>query len=359
MASSEKTKPKLIDTLLDKRKNINKKTLLIIVFFTGVVFIFATYAWLSASLNVQVKKFDMKVSSDSGLFISIDGIEYSETVSISINSIINDLRTVYPSNTNQWASGGLWPVSSNGIKNSDNNKFSVFSGEVGKEKGNISNAKKYLNTRLIKEDRSNATNQFMAFDIFLKNVSGSPLSDNLYFNSDTFIDFTEDTHDDNKESMLGIINSFRIGIIKMASVNLKADTNTVQNLGCNNNCQMLIYEPNSLNHSAVSIEKAQPLGIELIDGIYRPTYAVIAEGVKLQHTNGQEGTGIPLDTAHFASQNTIKDFDNPIYQIPSGITKMRVYIWLEGQDVDSLETNSVGASINISIGLIKDLAGYE
>ena len=53
-----------------------------------------------------------------GLFISLDGVNFSDTVEISYDSIINDIKTNYPTNTNQWASGGLWPASSNGIKTS-------------------------------------------------------------------------------------------------------------------------------------------------------------------------------------------------------------------------------------------------
>ena len=37
---------------------------------------------------------------------------------------------------------------------------------------------------------------------------------------------------------------------------------------------------------------------------------------------------------------------------------MRIYVWLEGQDIDSLETNSEGAPIFLAIDLLKDLAGY-
>ena len=97
----------------------------------------------------------------------------------------------------------------------------------------------------------------------------------------------------------------------------------------------------------------------ITDGTYNPTYAIISEGSSLQHSNGQEGTGIPLDTAHFALQNTITTFANPIFQIPNGITKVRAYVWIEGQDIDSLETYSKGAAITIAINLIKDLSGYN
>ena len=37
---------------------------------------------------------------------------------------------------------------------------------------------------------------------------------------------------------------------------------------------------------------------------------------------------------------------------------MRVYVWLEGQDIDSLETDSQGAEVSISISFVKDTQGY-
>jgi hypothetical protein len=128
---------------------------------------------------------------------------------------------------------------------------------------------------------------------------------------------------------------------------------------CNNACQVIIYEPNSLSHSLGSTQRAKEKSINLIDGQYMPSYGVIAEGTNLEQTNGQLGTGIPLDTAHFALQKTIRNFEDPIFAIPNGITKLRVYVWIEGQDVDSLETNSKGAVLAIAINFVKDLAGYQ
>jgi hypothetical protein len=51
----------------------------------------------------------------------------------------------------------------------------------------------------------------------------------------------------------------------------------------------------------------------------------------------------------------------PMYQfeIPNGITKARVYVWIEGQDVDSLETDSEGAEVEIGIDFTKDTAGWD
>lgn len=341
-------------------RKINKKLLIFITFLTTILLIISSYAWLSASLDVKIKFFDLKVSTDNGLFISLDGVNFSDTVEVSYDSIINSIKSTYPSNTNQWASGGLWPASSNGIKTSDNDKFDMYLGEVSKFRLKTRN-RKFLNTKLISEDKSSSNNIFISFDIFLKNVSGSPNSDNLFFSDGTGIDFEDGTSDEIKESMSNIMNSMRLGVVKIGSVSTKSAVSAIQSIKCNNGCSSLIYEPNKTSHSVDSITKAKDYGITLEDGKYMPTYGVIGAGTYLEHTNGQEGSGIPLDTEHFQLQNTITDSDfiNPIYQIPDGITKMRVYVWIEGQDIDSLETNSKGAKIYVSINFEKDLAGYE
>jgi hypothetical protein len=354
---NKKSKKKSINSFIDKMKS---NSLFIITLFTGVLLIVSSYAWLSASLNVKIKFFDLSVSTDNGLFISLDGVEYSDSIEISLNSVINDLRATYPNHTNQWAAGGLWPVSSNGIKTPNNDKFDIYIGEISRYKLKLRN-RKFLNTRLGSEDNYSSYNAYIAFDIFLKNVSGSPKSDNLYLTEGTFVDYEEDTPEDIRESMRNLMNSMRFGFVKIGSLPSKSDIRAIQNMKCNNECQMVIYEPNHLMHSQWSIDKAAEYNITLVDGVYSPTYGVINEGTFLEHTNGHEGTGIPLDTEHFALQNTIKfeDFINPIFQIPNAVTKVRVYVWIEGQDIDSLETNSKGAAIYISIDLEKDLAGYE
>lgn len=374
----------------DKKNNFN--LLLMATFFTGVLLIFSSYAWFYASLDVKVDFFKMEVSDEVGLFISLDGINYSNSVNISQDTIIDKLQNTYPNNTNQWASNGLIAVSSNGIKDRNSYNFNMYMGYGGPprsesesqdgsnyvdiinykpdlgdyfqddedceldEDGTCKEKTNYLSTSLINESKPSTLNYYIAFDFFLKNVTGSPYSDNLYLDEGTTVYYNDDKHDDSD----GIINSLRFGFVKIGTTSNRADAKTVQNLSCNNNCQMIIYEPNSTNHSAKSIERIKKHGVTLVNGEYAPTYAVINNGSYLEPAGGLPGSGIALDTKHFALQNTITDvdFDTPIFEIPNGVTKVRAYVWVEGQDVDSLETKSMGGIISIVINLIKDLAGY-
>ena len=147
--------------------------------------IVSTYCWLSQSLNLKLNPL-IYLYLLIRLFISLDGIDFSDSVEISLSSVITDLKATYSNHTNQWATAGLWPVSSNGIKNADRDKFDTYLGEMSK-RIKSRNYKRYLNTRLISEDSSTPFNSYIAFDIFLKNVSGSPKSDNLYLGSETAI----------------------------------------------------------------------------------------------------------------------------------------------------------------------------
>lgn len=336
----------------EEKRNFN--LLIIVTFFTGILLIVSSYAWFYASLDVKIDFFKMKVSSETGLFISLDGIDFGSTVEISEENLIRNLKQTYPGNTSQWPSRGLYGSSTNGISNTNNYKFDMFtSSKYGYKEDDPTN-KKYLSVVKFEEDKINSTSPYIAFDIFLKNVSGSPKSDNLYLMNGTSITHkdAESTDED------GTINAMRIGLVKIGSVSLKADVDTIQNIVCNGACSMIIYEPNSLNHSEGSIERAREINVNLVDGYYSPTYAIIREGKNLEPENGQNGSGVPLDTEHFALQNTTTVLGRPIFQIPNAITKFRVYVWLEGQDMDNLATQSVRASVDININLHKDLAGY-
>ena len=237
----------------------------------------------------------------------------------------------------------------------------MYNGTLAKYTDKARKGIRYVNTTLISEDESSEWNQYIAFDIFLKNVSGSPKKDNLYIGRGTYIDFDDTVDEETRDKMQDIFNTMRMGIVKIGETSSKSDVNTIQNLQCNGECVSLIYEPNNTKHNQESIDAAAELGITLSDNSYVPTYGVIAEGDHLDHKSGFINSGVELDTEHFALQHTIfeSDFSNPIFEIPNGITKARVYVWIEGQDVDALEVHSEGAQVALNLDLEKDLAGYE
>ena len=299
----------------------------------------------------------MEIQKNSDLSISFDGINFDHSLEITRENILDNLYELYPAHTNQWAANGFIPVSTNGIPNRNTSKFNVF------ETSGIMYARKdrerlngFLRTRLARENEPREYNSYLAFDVFIKNETGSPVADNLYFQNTTTIQAVDENID---EEMLGLVNSFRIGIVRIGSVGLKASVPEIQGITCNNQCEQVIFEPNSKNHTALAIDRAAKHNLEVIDGIKYPTYASIKAGSQIYVKNAIPGPS--LDTEFFSLQNTRdeNDFDTSLFQIPDGITKARIYVWIEGQDVDSLETDSHGAEVEIGIDFTKDTAGWD
>ena len=75
---------------------IRKSTFLIITaFLSSILLIVSTYAWFFASLDVRISSLNMTVSDESGLFISLDGINWSSSVSVSKDILFKDLNRRY------------------------------------------------------------------------------------------------------------------------------------------------------------------------------------------------------------------------------------------------------------------------
>ena len=357
MGKRKKTRRKKSDSKLVKYIKNDKHRFfmsVVVIFFLGVLLIFSAYAWFSTSLNVKVKTFNMIVSRNSGLSISFDAINYDKSIEISEDLLINKLVETYPNNLSQWASKGLVPVSSPGITNSNSYFFDIYRSSGVKYKDR-KHDKGYITTSLYVENERRSVNNFIAFDLFFKNETGSPIDDHLFLAEGTEFLMTSDSN----EEMTGLVNSARIGFVKVGSVPRTSTIEEIQNIECNNNCQMVIYEPNATNHTDLSIQRAKKFGINLSDGNEFPTYAYKKAGGPFELSNTISGSA-GLDYNYFKLQETISvnALDEPLFTIPDGITKVRVYVWIEGQDIDSLETDSEGAEVSISINFIKDTYGY-
>lgn len=338
-------------------KKINSKLTKVLIVIFGLLLVFSTYAWFSTNLNVKIKTFKMVVTKNSDLSISFDGIDFDHSLEISKETIIDNLARTYPNNLSQWAANGFIPVSSPGITDRSSSLFDMYyTSGVLYPRRDRERKHGFVNTTKSNEEAPREYNYYLAFDVFVKNESGSPVDDNLYLESSTFINGVENI----SEEMQGLVNSFRIGIVKVGSVDLKASVNQIQGISCNNNCESIIFEPNSKNHTSLSIEKAKKFNVKLVDGIEFPTYAYKKEGGPVYIANSVSGSP-NLDPEYFDIQETIDedDFQSPLFGIPNGITKMRIYVWIEGQDIDSLETDSEGAEVEIGIDFVKDVAGYQ
>ena len=348
-------KSKKKESIFKGNVTLKRISLVIAILFLGIFLIFSTYAWFSTALNVKIKQFNMIVARNSGLSISFDAINFDSNVELSKDIIITDLKKTYPNHINRWSASGLTPISSPGITNKNDYFFDIYqTGGVRYRTREHTNG--FIHVNRIYETEAVSYSRFVAFDVFFKNVTGSPIADNLYFDYGTEVS----SQGEISEEMQGLVNSVRIGIVKVGTLPLDANPRDIQNLKCQGECNSIIFEPNSTNHTNLSIERAEKYNIKLTDGERFPTYASNKVGGPLLVGDNVSGSE-KLDLNYFTIQRTIheEDFGRALFTVPDGITKARIYVWIEGQDIDSLETDSEGSELFINLNFIKDTAGYS
>ena len=141
----------------------------IVILSFGTLFIFASYAWFSTNLNVKINTFQMSVTKNSGLSISLDGINFDTFVEVSEDVLINQLKRTYPNNVSQWSADGLTPVSTNGISNSNSDRFDIYASSGVRYK-NMNQKNGYIRIAKAMENERANYNNFIAFDLFLKSA---------------------------------------------------------------------------------------------------------------------------------------------------------------------------------------------
>lgn len=337
--------------LKNKRNDIRFYFILFLTLITGVVLIYSTYAWFSSSLNVQIYGFNVHVDHDSDLAISLDGENWQQSINISKNTLINDLNNLYPGNTNRW-SEYMSPVSTVGLLN-NGYKFSVYENKrpFSRTGGLASN--EYIYPKLSDESKPVLNSNYFAFDIFIRNNTGSPFNDNLYIRNEKNL-FVPETEDDEF-----ILKAIRFGMVYVGTVDKKSSLGEIQSINCNvGDCKQFIYEADT-THTDGSIEFLKRRNINITNNSVVPTYGIYNEGEKINLWSGVYNSNVAFDSNIFSFQNTITNLDNSVFELPSGISKFRIYLWIEGEDIDIIKTDSPGYRLIFKIDFEKDTAGYK
>lgn len=335
------------------KKEFSFNVLLVITLITGVIFIYSTYAWFSASLNVVISDFRMTTESTDGIYISLDGITWSDSIDVTKINLLSLLSETYPEQITQW-SDELAPVSIPNLDSADKNKFDVYMHKAQRIIRPNYNNTDALTFFKVSEDKINKASRFMAFDVFIKNVTPSPYSDNLYVDSSTSFKNADPENTDDTA-----LNALRMGIVFSDVTSIDSSIDSIQGLGCNGRCRSFIYEPYSYGHSEKSISDASKHGVTLREGMFYETYAVNNEGSNIKIWSGVRNDKVELDYNYFKLQNNMTDLSNPVFQIPKGIVKARLYIWIEGQDIDIIEHAASDYKVSVSLKFRKDHASLN
>ena len=348
-----------------KRENKRLKSLILLLFLTIVLLSTSTYAWFTANRTVTIEAIDISVAASSGLQISTNAKDWKTL--ITNDDIIS--VTDYTNAVNQ-VPNVLAPVSTNGTVS--NGKMVFFDGAVegDEDNGGAMSLTTSVAHAEVHESGDNTVGHFVAFDIFLKTEDNNVP---IYLTNGSGVTVTEG------EADKGLQNAARYGFIIEGNVASTASYATAQ--AQLSGTSSIIIEPNYDAHTINGVNNALSYYdkndvVEASSGApyvpYVGVKAAITSPIILNKTNAWNA----YDSSKFGSvanlmRTNVAYSDGgagyigvdatgtqaahllQVFTLRSGITKIRVYMWVEGQDIDC-ENAASGAFISYKMGFTLD-----
>lgn len=340
-----------------KKKNKKRKlgSLLLLLFLTVVMLATSTYAWFTANKTVTVSDINVYVATSSGLQISTNATDWKTLI---LNDDITAGYTLQDGgNTlddkNQFP-GELSPVSTVGTANAG--LLNMYKGTVAAD---MADGGKFKLTATKETEVKGITGAFIAFDIFLKTEK----AENLYLQNGSGVTVTNTRADNGLQyasRMAFVIEGTTTATDKPYNMANKFEASDIK-----------ILEPNYDGHTANGITNGQlyytqygdmsglTVGKNNAKVAYDGVKDVITDGIALAQTNAtnnaekfQRVTTIELKDDFSKAAET--ESNKLLYSsFPAGVTKMRVYLWIEGQDIDC-ENNASGSYLTFNISFTQN-----
>ena len=362
------------------KKKSEMNAMFFIILFALVIFIISTYAWFSTQRNVSITNLNGTVEVAEGLEISLDAENWSNGLVLGEEEgqldIIDD---AYKGNHNIKPTEML-PVSTLGLAGSNRTDLLML-------RGTLNNSIQLNNIQQMDEKETNPDVTkypgYFAFDVFLKNSSRQDdIDDVLQLNYDSSLEIME-----TDKSATGLQNTARVAFAKYTGTSdTMADQATIlketAGVGVGGSpvyiSDVAIWEPNSNDHVEYVVQnnnKITGAGSGFNATTQMDTYALtdsslsqsIADIYKwdgserlLQKQNVLQTTKTSTEDYSIAEgvQNLVSTSDGTTeFGIaPNKICRIRIYLWLEGQDVDCINYASHGGGVKVNIGLVKGSA---
>lgn len=380
----------------NKRKS-EMNAMFFIILIAAVMFIISTYAWFSTQKNVSITNLQGTVEVAEGLEISLDAQNWSNGIVLGKEegqlSIIDNAYTGH----HNISPTEMLPVSTLGLVSSNTMT------DLKMLRGKIENSKILSEIKPMNEKQTDATKAdypgYFAFDIFLKNSSKNDTQDDiLQLNYDSSLEIM-----DASKVNTGLQNTARVAFVKYSGTSdvmanqatiLKETAGVGVGAVSSYISDVAIWEPNSNAHSEYIVTNNNMITWSAADSTayatktldngkkgfdvttQMPTYALkeSAEGATINDIYKWDGSETKIQKQYvlqtkvtdkasteddYALEDGVQDLvstSNGTTKFgiaPSKISRIRIYVWLEGQDVDCINYASHGGGIKVNIGLVK------
>ena len=318
------------------RKKKKKLSSLIALLVLAIVALgTTTYAWFTSNRTVTISTLDVHVEAQNGLQISTDAATWKTVITN------DDITTGYGTDKNQLPAS-MEPVSTVGTLD-ENGLMEMYYGSIQSTEDGTQ-----ILTATKTTESKGAVGKFIVFDAFLK------------VEAESEIEMTSSSSVLPKNSLtdVGLQNAARVAFVIEGNLDVTANTSDIRGLKTADSTNVHIWEPNFDVHTSAAVAAARDTyGImTLTEGADRIAYsgvkAEIAEDLETpvllaKSDASNNPTYFDVVTVDYA---TVKDFETPVtvFTLQPGVTKVRVYMWIEGQDVDC-ENNASGTDISYNV----------
>lgn len=384
------------------RSRIKKlRKLIFLVRFTAIMLIMATYAWFSTQKNVSINNLEGIVNVAEGLEISLDAKHWSQEIDFSDYDDQEDLKQLYGETEHNIIPAEMVPVSTTGKSGANDtiggNDLIMYRGE-NVDSIKLSNIE--ATSKDVEDVLDNQYPGYYAIDLFLRNSSRDEGEDILQLNIDSAV-----TLKSGGSYETGLQNTVRVAFALYNSTTaipaVETDQDTILSAMTGDTAtikDVSIWEPNAKDHVNYIVINSNNITWKAEDKVgyiaYQtngkftaeeriPTYALISTAVGQEYEDLYKWDGtltglekqITLQTdkedATYRITGGVKNlisvtstetalYENNLsgevttFKIPKNqICRLRMYVWLEGQDVDCRNNASHGGGIIVDVGLTK------
>ena len=326
----------------------------IMLILTTILLVASTYAWFVANSTVRVKSLKLGVDEVAGLQISADADIWRAELDSTILSEATAVDAAYETGINQipaenadlsvGADPTIKPVSS--PLTVANGKLNIYEGETS-----IDNDGNFTLTTTKATDTKGETGNYFAFDIFLK------ADKDMEIDLDTTSNVkTTGRYADGISKNPQLESAARVAFVTLGHATLDTSADEIRALTSDAG-PVYVWEPNADMHKeyigVTGAVKTDAVSAAFSDMLLteRGSEAnkVNFKSVGNTTLNYAKGTPNYLTTGKDAgSIGTSETNGQKLIRLTSGITKLRCYVWIEGQDVDC-NNDITGAEIAADI----------
>ena len=300
---------------LKKRTFISAIAMLIV---SAIVLTSSTFAWFSMAKRVEVETMELNITSPDGVQLSGNANAFTTMLTLAdLKGETSARWAAYEGNINNFPE--LLKPSSSTISVA-NSLPKFFEGSVNDE-GKLT----------VKEVADDTKGGYVAFDVFVKVGQDT----NVFWNETTV------SCDDNPD----VISAMRVAVVNCGPVAAKAEADAILGVLPVNPAQhrVTMYQPNADLHTA---DSGYADGVSGVPDLY---FTAPCTNI----TPGGNGKNITTSGNYTAAANgtQLKDenMDTDAYFTAStGINRVRVYLWMEGNDVDC-ENSVAGATLGFNL----------